>query len=269
MWGHHPNPTRGARRSGAGRTADTFWRARRASGAADQDAGGEDERAADHDLERRAQERRVHVAVADPGDDPQLAQRPRRSPPWSPSGSAGSGTGACGRCRRPSSSARRRRRACSGWPRPVSAPSSDSASAKPIEMPAPIDAARPTRNVLQVVVRWRTPRRTAAPASTPSRPSARRAPAARPAARTAAAGASSSSAARVRRSGAPLRAARASCSCARLGRGEIAEQLPDAGVGGPRRGPLVEPPRLQLHRLGLLAHGVEAERAHQPERPCG
>src|SRR5215470_8641763 len=39
----------------------------------------------------------------------------------------------------------------SGAPRPVSEPSSDKASAKPIEIPAPTDAARPTRNVSQVL----------------------------------------------------------------------------------------------------------------------
>src|SRR5262245_44100224 len=39
------------------------------SRAADQDSGEEDEHAADHDLERGLQERRVHVAVADPRDD--------------------------------------------------------------------------------------------------------------------------------------------------------------------------------------------------------
>src|SRR3954469_9104580 len=36
-----------------------------------------------------------------------------------------------------------------GEPRPLSAPSSDNASAKPMLMPAPIEAARPTRNVCQ------------------------------------------------------------------------------------------------------------------------
>src|ERR1700733_9111169 len=38
-----------------------------------------------------------------------------------------------------------------GAPRPVRLPLSDSASAKPIEMPAPTDAASPTRNVSQVL----------------------------------------------------------------------------------------------------------------------
>jgi len=38
-----------------------------------------------------------------------------------------------------------------GEPRPVSEPSSESASAKPIEMPAPIEAATPTRKVSQVL----------------------------------------------------------------------------------------------------------------------
>ena len=37
-----------------------------------------------------------------------------------------------------------------GAPRPVSEPSSDSASAKPMEMPAPTEAAMPTRKVSQV-----------------------------------------------------------------------------------------------------------------------
>src|SRR5580704_10014825 len=39
----------------------------------------------------------------------------------------------------------------SGAPRPVRLPLSDSASAKPIEIPAPTDAASPTRNVCQVL----------------------------------------------------------------------------------------------------------------------
>src|ERR1700686_430044 len=39
-----------------------------------------------------------------------------------------------------------------GRPRPVSDPSSDSASAKAIEMPAPTDAARPTRNAVQLLL---------------------------------------------------------------------------------------------------------------------
>ena len=38
-----------------------------------------------------------------------------------------------------------------GAPRPVSEPSSDSASAKPMLMPAPMDAARPTRKVSQLL----------------------------------------------------------------------------------------------------------------------
>ena len=38
-----------------------------------------------------------------------------------------------------------------GAPRPVSEPSSEAASAKPIEMPAPTDAAMPTRKVSQVL----------------------------------------------------------------------------------------------------------------------
>ena len=51
-----------------------------------------------------------------------------------------------------------------------------------------------------------------------------------------------------------------------LGGGEVAQQLADAGVGGALQGPLVEAARLELHGLGLLAHLVEAERPHQPQR---
>ena len=38
-----------------------------------------------------------------------------------------------------------------GWPRPVRLPSSESASAKPMLMPAPTEAARPTRNASQLL----------------------------------------------------------------------------------------------------------------------
>jgi hypothetical protein len=37
-----------------------------------------------------------------------------------------------------------------GEPRPDNSPSSEAASVKPIEMPAPTEAASPTRNVVQV-----------------------------------------------------------------------------------------------------------------------
>src|SRR5271170_1005617 len=40
----------------------------------------------------------------------------------------------------------------SGRPRPVSDPSSEAASANPIEMPAPTDAAKPTRNASQLIL---------------------------------------------------------------------------------------------------------------------
>ena len=40
--------------------------------AADQDAGDEDQHAADDDLKRRGEQRRVHVALANPGDDCQF-----------------------------------------------------------------------------------------------------------------------------------------------------------------------------------------------------
>jgi hypothetical protein len=73
----------------------------------------------------------------------------------------------------------------SGAPRPVNEPSSDKASAKAMLMPAPTDAARPTRKVSQLCG-LRTPPRTTAPASRRTRPSGRRIQAAHIAARTSA-----------------------------------------------------------------------------------
>ena len=46
----------------------------------------------------------------------------------------------------------------------------------------------------------------------------------------------------------------------------IAEQLPDARVGGPLRRVLVEAPRLRLHQGRLLARRRQPQRPHQPHR---
>jgi hypothetical protein len=48
--------------------------------------------------------------------------------------------------------------------------------------------------------------------------------------------------------------------------GQVAQQLADAGVAGLPGCRLVEPPRLLLHRLRLLADGLQVERPHLPDR---
>jgi hypothetical protein len=51
-----------------------------------------------------------------------------------------------------------------------------------------------------------------------------------------------------------------------LGRCEIAQQLAHTGIGRTLLRALVELPRLVFALLRLMAHGVEAERAHHPDR---
>ncbi len=53
---------------------------------------------------------------------------------------------------------------------------------------------------------------------------------------------------------------------AALDRGEIVEQLPDAGILGARGRFLVELASFELHGAGLLAHGIQPERLNQPNR---
>ena len=132
------------------------WRSSSASKpltAADQDARGEHQRAAECHLQCGRNRRRVHVFPAHPADhrefdhDHDARRRPSRSR------TTGSGTAGCGRCRPAWSSRREMAPRTIGAPRPVRLPLSDSASAKPMEMPAPIEAASPTRNASQVLLR--------------------------------------------------------------------------------------------------------------------
>jgi hypothetical protein len=53
---------------------------------------------------------------------------------------------------------------------------------------------------------------------------------------------------------------------ARLGGGEVAEQLARGGVGGGGGGAAVEGLRLALHALDLLADPLDAEVLDQPDR---
>ena len=123
------------------------------SAAADQYPGRKHQRAAERHLQRRGDRRRVHIFPADPADHARVRPPPRRPAPPSRSRMTGSGTATCGRCRRAWSSAPVIAPRIIGAPRPVRLPLSDSASAKPIEMPAPIEAASPTTNACQVLLR--------------------------------------------------------------------------------------------------------------------
>ena len=49
-------------------------------------------------------------------------------------------------------------------------------------------------------------------------------------------------------------------------RGQVAQQLPGSGVGRLPGSHLVKSADLELHHLGLLAHGRETQGPHQPER---
>src|SRR5258708_2659818 len=48
--------------------------------------------------------------------------------------------------------------------------------------------------------------------------------------------------------------------------GQIAQELTDAGVGGPAGGLFVEALRLQLHQFRLFANRRQPQRAYQPDR---
>src|SRR5260221_3772487 len=112
----------------------------------DQYSHAENEQAADDDLHDRGAERRVHEAIANPRDDGELHEDDAH-------GDARRGLHVRDEVgQRVADAAERGHRAhtdprAHGRPRPVSEPSSESASAKPMLMPAPRLAARPTRNV--------------------------------------------------------------------------------------------------------------------------
>ena len=131
-------------------------------------------------------------------------------------------------------------------------------------MPAPTEAARPTRNVSQVCGS-RTRRRTAAPASTPSRPSARRGPAARIAARTCAA---RSRPLRARALGVQifLPSLLGEVLVLVFGLGELDQQFAHRCVARAFRRPCGRSAPPPTPSRGVFAHLVELERPRQPER---
>ena len=144
-----------------------------------------------------------------------------------------------------------------GAPRPVSEPSSDSASAKAIEMPAPIAAASPTRKVDQVLCVAKAAANSGASVET------------EPSIRPASPGCTycsmnmrlavwSSARARLRRD--LLAELVGERFVLVLGGGELAQQIAHGVVvGGLRRAP-IEARGLVFHLLGELARGVDGER---------
>ena len=153
-----------------------------------------------------------------------------------------------------------------GEPRPVSEPSSDNASAKPMLMPAPIEAARPTRNVCQF---WWV-----AKAAANNGASVETEPSINPA-RPGWTYCSTNMRRRVLSSSARTSGLR--ICVGQLDReflvalfllGEIAEQAAHADILGLLGGLDVEALGLQLHGLDFLADGVERQVFGQPDRPA-
>ena len=151
-----------------------------------------------------------------------------------------------------------------GAPRPVSEPSSDNASAKAIEMPAPIAAASPTRKVDQVLCVAKAAANSGAsvetePSISPARPGCtycstnmRRAV--------------WSSASRA--FGAIFSPSSwASASCLSSAAASRRSRSRTASSRGALRGAAIEARGLVFHLLGELARGVDAERAVEPDRP--
>ena len=152
-----------------------------------------------------------------------------------------------------------------GEPRPVSEPSSDSASAKPMLMPAPIEAARPTRKVCQLLCVAKAAANSGAsvdtePSMSPARP-------------------------RLHilqdehapcgfvfllfdvRSQEFIRKLRRQTLVLLLGEGQIAQKLANIDIRGLLSGALIKALCLVFHSLGLLADGVERQVPREPDRP--
>src|SRR5215469_12734145 len=147
-----------------------------------------------------------------------------------------------------------------GRPRPVSEPSSESASAKAIEMPAPTEAARPTRKASQLFLVAKAAAKTGARMET------------EPSMRPASPGWTICNTNRALGvffflldggSYLFLQGFRRGVVTA-LDIGEIAEQLADVDVGDMLDGAIVEAAGLQFDDFDLLAYLRDAQRARQP-----
>ena len=141
-----------------------------------------------------------------------------------------------------------------GAPRPVSEPSSDKASAKPMEMPAPIAAASPTRNVAQVLCVAKAAANSGANVDT--EPSIRPASPGCKYCSTNMRRAVSSSAARARRVEL-LPRSWASFWCLSSAAARRVRKVAHRPVVGRFGRAPVEPCGFEFHFLGELAHGIE------------
>ena len=151
-----------------------------------------------------------------------------------------------------------------GVPRPVSEPSSEAASAKPMEMPAPTEAAMPTRKVSQVL--WVAKAAANSGASVETEPSISPArPGCTYCSRNIRRAVSSSAARSDLVRSFSLELVRQVLVLG-LDLGQLQQQLAHRGVARRVGGLAIEPLRLELHVLGVLAHLVEAERPRQPQR---
>ena len=150
----------------------------------------------------------------------------------------------------------------SGAPRPESLPSSDSASAKPIEMPAPIEAASPTTKAFHDIVRrerrgeHRRERRDRAvhQADQPRLDDLQNEAPALALGFIVPDGGGQHS----------LLEAGGELVVLVLGLGEVAEQLADRRVGGAGQSLAIEARRGALHVVSVRARRFEAERLHLP-----
>ena len=154
-----------------------------------------------------------------------------------------------------------------GVPRPVSEPSSEAASAKPIEMPAPTDAAMPTRNVSQVL--WVANAAANSGASVETEPSIRSGqPRLHILQEEHAPRGLVLLGARGRRQEGLLELV-GDIFVLALDLGELQQQLAGRGVaGGVGRAP-VEALGFEFHVLREFPHLIEVELRHQPQRLLG
>src|ERR1700736_4014369 len=151
-----------------------------------------------------------------------------------------------------------------GAPRPVNEPSSDNASAKPMEMPAPTEAPIPTRKVAQVSCVAKAAANSGARVET--EPSINPASPGWTYCSTNKRRAVSSSRARASGGQEGLAELVGKTFMLVLGFGELIQELTDRQVARGLRGFAIETRGLKLHGLGIFADLVKAERTRQPER---
>ena len=151
----------------------------------------------------------------------------------------------------------------SGAPRPESLPSSDKASAKPIEMPAPIEAASPTRKAFQEL--WVAKAAAKTGASVDTEPSIRPTRPGWMICRTNRRRSFSASAPRAEVVEDLLLEPGGDLVVLLLFFGQVAEQLAGRSVAGAHQRPSIETRCGALHVARMRAHRVETQRPHLPD----